>query len=131
LRALALAPLLGSCLNSFAQTIISAKDHIPSRSDCRIFPLASLNRPARARGLFARYAGWSMVAKVMPHFRATVKGTATFYDGTTALAIKSLSGGVAKFTTSTRVKGTHMIRATYNGNVSFLGSSASLTETVN
>jgi hypothetical protein len=42
-----------------------------------------------------------------------------------------LSGGSAKFTTPTLASGTHNITATYNGNVSFSGSSASLTQTVN
>jgi len=55
----------------------------------------------------------------------------TFYDGTTALKTASLSGGVAKFTTSTLTSGAHSIKATYNGNANFIGSSASLTQTVN
>jgi hypothetical protein len=42
-----------------------------------------------------------------------------------------LSGGVAKFTTSTLATGTHSITATYNGSGSFLGSSGALTQTVN
>jgi Bacterial Ig-like domain (group 3) len=40
-------------------------------------------------------------------------------------------GGAAKFATSTLASGTHTITATYNGNTSFDGSSASLTQTVN
>jgi hypothetical protein len=38
---------------------------------------------------------------------------------------------VAKYTTSTLTAGSHSITATYNGNASFIGSSASLTQTVN
>jgi hypothetical protein len=38
--------------------------------------------------------------------------------------------GAAKFTTSTLTSGTHSITATYNGNANFIGSSASLTQTV-
>jgi hypothetical protein len=68
---------------------------------------------------------------VTPQFSGTVRGTVTLYDGTTALATKSLSGGVAKFTTSKLAKGAHTITATYNGNANFLGSSDSLTQTVN
>jgi hypothetical protein len=48
-----------------------------------------------------------------------------------ALKTVALSGGVAKFTTSTLTSGTHSIKATYNGSTSFTGSSASLTQTVN
>jgi hypothetical protein len=55
----------------------------------------------------------------------------TFYDGTTVLKTASVSGGVAKFTTSTLTSGTHNITATYNGSTSFTGSSGSLTQTVN
>jgi hypothetical protein len=43
----------------------------------------------------------------------------------------TLSGGAAKFTTSTLASGSHTITATYNGSSSFTGSSASLTQTVN
>jgi hypothetical protein len=37
---------------------------------------------------------------------------------------------VAKYTTSTLKSGSHTITATYNGNVDFDGSSASLIQTV-
>ncbi|MGD0792207.1 MAG: Ig-like domain repeat protein [Terriglobales bacterium] len=73
----------------------------------------------------------TFTASVTPQFSGTVKGTVTFYDGTTALKTASLSGGVAKFTTKTLASGVHTITATYNGNASFSGSSASLTQTVN
>jgi len=43
----------------------------------------------------------------------------------------ALSGGVAKFTTSTLTSGSHNMTATYNGSGNFTGSSASLTQTVN
>jgi hypothetical protein len=73
----------------------------------------------------------TFTAKVTPQFSGTVKGSVTFYDGTTALKTVALSGGVAKFTTSTLTSGAHSITATYNGNATFDGSSASLTQTVN
>ncbi len=73
----------------------------------------------------------TFTAKVTPQFSGTVKGSVTFYDGTTALRTVALSGGVAKFATSTLSSGAHTITATYNGNASFIGSSASLTQTVN
>jgi uncharacterized repeat protein (TIGR03803 family) len=70
-------------------------------------------------------------ATVTPQFSGTVKGTVSFYDGATALKTVGVSGGVAKFTTSTLTSGVHNINAIYNGNASFFGSSASLTQTVN
>ena len=73
----------------------------------------------------------TFTASVTPQFSGTVKGTVTFYDGTTALKTMSLSGGVAKLTTKTLTSGTHSITATYNGSTTFIGSSASLTQTVN
>jgi hypothetical protein len=73
----------------------------------------------------------TLTASVTPQFSGTVKGTVTFYDGTTALKTVGLSGGVAKFTTATLTSGAHNITATYNGSASFTGSSASLTQTVN
>ena len=73
----------------------------------------------------------TFAATVTPQFSGRVTGTVTFYDGTTALKTVALSGGVAKFTTSTLTSGAHSITATYNGSASFVGSSASLTQIVN
>ena len=73
----------------------------------------------------------TFTTSVTPQFSGTVKGTVTFYDGTTALKTVYLSGEVAKYTTSTLTAGSHSITVTYNGNASFIGSSASLTQTVN
>jgi uncharacterized repeat protein (TIGR03803 family) len=73
----------------------------------------------------------TFTASVTPQFSGTVQGSVTFYDGTTALKIVSLSGEVARYTTSMLTVGSHSITASYNGNASFIGSSASLTQTVN
>ncbi len=73
----------------------------------------------------------TFTASVTPQFSGKVTGTVTFYDGATALKTVSMSGGVAKFTTSTLAAGEHSITATYNGSTSFTGSSASLMQTVN
>jgi uncharacterized repeat protein (TIGR03803 family) len=87
--------------------------------------LASLPNPSTV--------GQSVIftATVTPQFSGTVKGTVSFYDGATALKTVGVSGGVAKFAISTLASGTHSITATYNGNVSFIGSSASLNQLVN
>ncbi len=73
----------------------------------------------------------TFTANVAPQFSGKVTGTVTFYDGTTSLKTASLSGGTAKFTTSTLTSGKHSITATYNGSTNFNSSSASLTQTVN
>jgi YVTN family beta-propeller protein/probable HAF family extracellular repeat protein len=73
----------------------------------------------------------TFTATVKPQFSGTVKGTVTFYDGTTLLKTVALSGGVSTFTTATLTSGTHNITAKYNGNAKFLVSSASLTQTIN
>lgn len=73
----------------------------------------------------------TFTATVVPQFSGTVKGTVTFYDGTTELRAVSLSRGEAKYKTSKLTAGTHSITATYNGNIDYTGSSASLTQTVN
>ncbi len=73
----------------------------------------------------------TFTATLTPQFGGTVKGTVSFYDGGTWLGNKYLSKGRALFTTSTLSQGTHTITARYKGNVNFIGSSASLTQTVN
>jgi hypothetical protein len=73
----------------------------------------------------------TFTASVTPEFSGTVTGTVAFYDGTTLLKTVALSGGVAKFTTSTLTSGTHTITATYNGSTDYTGSSGSVVQTVN
>ena len=73
----------------------------------------------------------TFTASVAPQFSGTVTGYVTFYDGTTALKTVYMSGGAAKVTTKTLTSGMHSITATYNGSTRFIGSSASLTQTVN
>ena len=73
----------------------------------------------------------TFTAGVTPQFSGTVKGTVTFYDGTTVLKTLYLSGEVARYSTSSLTTGSHIITATYNGNASFIGSAASPTQTVN
>jgi hypothetical protein len=61
----------------------------------------------------------------------TPTGTVQFQiDGTNAGAPVSLSGGKASFSTSTLGAGTHTITALYSGDGFFLGSSISLTQSV-
>jgi hypothetical protein len=87
--------------------------------------LASSQNPSNAGQSVTFTAG------VTPQFGGTVTGKVTFYDGATVLKTVAVSGGVAQFTTSTLTSGTHTITATYNGSANFMGSSASLTQTVN
>ena len=72
-----------------------------------------------------------LTASVTPQYSGRLKAYVIFYDGTTALKTEYLSGGVAKYTTSTLTSGSQSTTATYNGNVDFNVSSASLTHKVN
>jgi phospholipase C len=72
----------------------------------------------------------TFTATVTPQFSGTPTGTVTFEDGTTTLKTIALSGGIASYTTSTLVKGTHTISAIYDGDTNFNGSAASLTQSV-
>lgn len=58
-------------------------------------------------------------------------GTVTFKTGTTTLCSATLTGGVATCTVSTLSHGTHTVIANYPATANFLGSSASLVQTVN
>jgi hypothetical protein len=71
-------------------------------------------------------------ATVAPEFSGMPTGKVAFYDGTTLLKTVPLTGGVAKFTTSTLNSGQHTITASYDGSTGFRGSSSDpLTQTVN
>ena len=73
----------------------------------------------------------TFTATVTPEFSGSVAGTVSFYDGSTLLKTGTLSGGTSKLTTTTLSSGAHTIKATYNGNSDFDGSSDSLTQSVN
>jgi sugar lactone lactonase YvrE len=61
----------------------------------------------------------------------TPTGTMIFSDGTTSLGSSTLSAaGVATLTTSALGAGNHVITAIYAGNANFVGSEATLTQTV-
>jgi len=60
----------------------------------------------------------------------TPTGPVTFAAGTTVLGTAQLSGGKAKFTTSTLAVGSTKVTATYYGNSNIAKSSASVTQTV-
>jgi len=57
-------------------------------------------------------------------------GPVTFAVGKTVLGTAQLSGGKAKFTTSTLSVGSTNVTATYYGNSNIAKSSASVTQTV-
>jgi hypothetical protein len=113
----------GGDSNFFGSTSITVKEGVTQATTTTT--LISSQNPSKAGQPV------TFTATVKPQFSGTVKGTVTFYDGTTVLKTVSLSGGVAKFTSSTLISGTHSITATYNSSGSFDESSASLTQTVN
>jgi hypothetical protein len=73
----------------------------------------------------------TFTATVSPSLVGSPTGSVTFKDGATVLATKTLSGGIAKYATSTLAKGSHSITATYNGATYFTGStSVALTQVI-
>jgi hypothetical protein len=72
----------------------------------------------------------TFTATVKPQFTGTPSGTVTFKNGTTTLATIALSGGVAKYTTSTLAVGTSSITAVYNGSASFNTSTSAVVKQV-
>ncbi len=60
----------------------------------------------------------------------TTRGTVTFTAGSALLATVTLKGGMATTATSALPAGSTTVTATYNGNGDFLGSAASLVQTV-
>ena len=57
-------------------------------------------------------------------------GQVTFTDGTTTLAVGTLSGGMATFSTAALSVGTHTITVAYNGDNSFEGSNGSKIQSI-
>ncbi len=73
----------------------------------------------------------TFTATISGQFGGTISGNVTFMDGTSVLGTTDVSKGSAKYTTKKLTAGSHDITATYNGSTDFVGSSASLTQTVN
>lgn len=73
----------------------------------------------------------TFTATVKPEFTGVPAGSVTFKDGTTTLATVTLSGGVAKYSTSALTAGKHSISAVYGGGAIFATSTGGLTQTVN
>ncbi|MGB8540740.1 MAG: Ig-like domain-containing protein [Candidatus Acidiferrales bacterium] len=73
----------------------------------------------------------TFTATVTGQFGGPVTGSVVFTDGATTLRIVGISGTTASYTTSALGAGTHNITATYGGNAGFIGSSQTLTQTVN
>lgn len=61
---------------------------------------------------------------VSPQFTGLPTGKVTFLNGTTTLATKALSAGVAIFSTSTLLPGSYSISATYTGDGNFAGGTS-------
>jgi Bacterial Ig-like domain (group 3)/FG-GAP-like repeat len=69
-------------------------------------------------------------ATVTGQYGGTPTGPITFKDGSTVLAQVALSGGVARYKTSTLSKGKHHITANYSGDTNFRFSSGGVTQVV-
>jgi hypothetical protein len=73
----------------------------------------------------------TFTAAVTSENGGAVSGSVTFTDGATTLKTVKVTGGTASLTTSELASGMHTITATYDGSADFVGSSTSLTQTVN
>jgi len=74
----------------------------------------------------------TFTATVSPHYSGAPTGSVTFKQGTMKLAMVTLSGGVANYTTATLAAGTKSITAIYNGDTNFTAStSAALSQVIN
>ena len=60
----------------------------------------------------------------------TPTGTVTFMDGSTTLRTRTLTGGVATFTTSSLPIGTHPIKVVYGGDTNFKSSTSAVLNQV-
>jgi hypothetical protein len=108
---------------NFAPSTSKAFKQVVNKATTTTILTSSLNPSNLGQGV-------TLTATVIPQFSGTVKAPVTFYDGTTVLKTIGPSGGVATYKTSTLTSGSHSITATFNGGTNFLGSSASLTQTV-
>jgi hypothetical protein len=70
------------------------------------------------------------VATVAGQYGGTPTGSITFRDGTTVLAQVQLSGGVARYKTSSLTEGKHHISADYSGDGNFRYSQGLVTQVV-
>jgi|HubBroStandDraft_6_1064221.scaffolds.fasta_scaffold01416_6 hypothetical protein len=73
----------------------------------------------------------TFTATLTAPYGGTITGTVTFMDGSTTLKTLVVGGGEAKYTTSMLATGVHNITAIYSGSSNFIGSSNSISQTVN
>jgi CSLREA domain-containing protein len=73
----------------------------------------------------------TLTAQVASTTTGTPTGTVSFYDGTSLLSTVPLSGGAASYSTTTLAPGvTHIITATYSGDMNFTTSSTASSASV-
>jgi hypothetical protein len=72
----------------------------------------------------------TFTAEIAPQFGGETTGTVTFKDGSTTLAVITVSGNKAATTTSTLAAGTHSITAVYSGDSNFIGSTSKVLSQV-
>jgi len=73
----------------------------------------------------------TFTATVSGTYGGTPTGTVSFYNNGTLMANENLANGVAHYRTSSLAKGKHTIKATYQGNSDYQGSSGHLVQSVN
>jgi hypothetical protein len=72
----------------------------------------------------------TFIATITPAFGGNTTGSVTFKDGSTTLGTGTVTGNVAKFTTSSLTTGTHNITAVYPGDTDFKNSASAVLKQV-
>jgi hypothetical protein len=81
--------------------------------------------------VYGQKVSFSVKVKATQPGTGSPGGTVTFMDGSTVLSTVKLKNGTATWSTSALTGGNHTITAFYNGDSTFGGSTAKLTQTVN
>ncbi len=88
--------------------------------------IQTVNKASTTTSLSAGRCGITLTATVSPVApgAGTPSGTVSFFDGTTGIGTRTLSGGQATLATASLAVGLHTITAVYGGDANFTGSTS-------
>ena len=75
-------------------------------------------------------ASVTFTATVAPSISGTPSGSVQFYNGATLLAVRTLSGGIAAYSTTALATGTASIKAVYEGDATYATSTSAVVSQV-
>ncbi len=101
---------------------LDTNPQVVNKADTMTTVTSSLNP-----SVFGQSVTFTATVAAVPPGAGTPTGTVTFLDGGNPIITRPLSGGVATFTTSALVPGSHTITTSYAGDANFNGSTGSLT----